>query len=146
MQNKTKKPSKTALTKALREARKAIKEQKELIERQRESLNEYEREIKRRDNATAHFRRLEPRALAFAYAYLKEWRRLGRPTLDRALRGEANSAAIEAAKKATGEGFWQCVYIDLANDYLLIMDSAENPSGEGLDDYGKGRKERIFEP
>lgn len=130
--------SRNQLRQEITKARAEIKRQKRLIELYAEHAKEMDEDIQRRNEATKHFRHLEPRALMFALQHFDQWEAEGCPDMD-----TKSQTAEEAREASQGAGeFWGNVYTCRAYDYLVTMKAAK---GHDLSEYEAKTLQRIME-
>lgn len=115
--------SKTALIAEVRKLRRDAREGEKRRQALRDRVRELENEIARRDNASAMFRDIEPRALYIAVRVYSLWEADGFKPIDYG----THSLASDAIDKELGNRyneFWGVIAFNMVADYLETIRKA----------------------
>lgn len=115
--------SKTALIAEVRKLRREAKEAEKRRQTLKDRVRELENEIARRDNASAMFRDIEPRALYIAVRVYSLWEADGFKPIEYAI----HSLASDAISKELGNRYneyWSVVAFNMVSDYLETIRKA----------------------
>ena len=82
---------------------------------------ELREEIKRRDNATKHFRELEGPIIYTAAAAYEDWKAEGFPEISYGISGKAADKILSNAFNRTGEEFWATIYCERAASAIKLI-------------------------